>query len=230
MTIDQQYNAARTEFKSSMKMNTKDGDIHHEHHRAARSAPASVQQANRERDEKIGAMKKQAEVAMARAPRRRSSMPTRRSSNAPRRSTTCNGTASASTASATRRPTRTASQEHGRLGPDEPGDRQELQRPRGRVLQALPDAGRLPQGEGRRERGADVRRHHRLDQGGAVPESGAERLARLPRRYCPVEAKPIAQEHCTGRDYTSKMGGKYARFCEAYLAHASLEKPPAPPT
>ena len=27
MTIDQQYNAARTEFKGSMKMNTKDGEI-----------------------------------------------------------------------------------------------------------------------------------------------------------------------------------------------------------
>ena len=43
--------------------------------------------------------------------------------------------------------------------------------------------------------------------------------------YCPVEAKPIAQEHCIGRDYTSKMGGKYARFCENYLANADFEQP-----
>ena len=43
--------------------------------------------------------------------------------------------------------------------------------------------------------------------------------------YCPVEAKPIAQQHCAGRDYTSKMGGKYARFCESYLANADFEKP-----
>jgi len=48
--------------------------------------------------------------------------------------------------------------------------------------------------------------------------------------YCPTEAKPIAQEHCVGRDYTSKMGGKYARFCESYLASNSLEKPPASAT
>jgi hypothetical protein len=47
--------------------------------------------------------------------------------------------------------------------------------------------------------------------------------------YCPVEAKPLAQEHCAGRDYTSKMGGKYAAFCQNYLAHASLEKPAAEP-
>jgi hypothetical protein len=47
--------------------------------------------------------------------------------------------------------------------------------------------------------------------------------------YCPVEAKPLAQEHCAGRDYTSKLGGKYGSFCQAYLAQASLEKPAAQP-
>jgi hypothetical protein len=46
-------------------------------------------------------------------------------------------------------------------------------------------------------------------------------------RYCLAEAKPIAQQNCTGRDYTSKMGGKYNDFCTAYLAQASLEKPAA---
>jgi len=43
--------------------------------------------------------------------------------------------------------------------------------------------------------------------------------------YCPVEAKPLAQEHCTGRDYTSRSGGKYATFCQNYLANADFEKP-----
>jgi hypothetical protein len=42
--------------------------------------------------------------------------------------------------------------------------------------------------------------------------------------FCPVEAKPIAQEHCAGRDYTSKMAGKYAVFCDSYLANADFEK------
>ena len=42
--------------------------------------------------------------------------------------------------------------------------------------------------------------------------------------YCPVEAKPIAQEHCTGRDYTSRNGGKYNAFCTNYLANADFEK------
>jgi hypothetical protein len=47
--------------------------------------------------------------------------------------------------------------------------------------------------------------------------------------YCLAEAKPIAQQNCVGRDYTSKMGGKYNEFCSAYLAQASLEKPAAKP-
>jgi hypothetical protein len=33
-------------------------------------------------------------------------------------------------------------------------------------------------------------------------------------------------EHCGGRDYTSKMGGKYAAFCQNYLANADFERPP----
>jgi hypothetical protein len=44
--------------------------------------------------------------------------------------------------------------------------------------------------------------------------------------YCPVQAKPIAMEHCTGRDYTSRNGGKYNVFCTNYLANADFERPP----
>jgi hypothetical protein len=54
-------------------------------------------------------------------------------------------------------------------------------------------------------------------QGGSLAFVGA---------YCPVEAKPIAMEHCGGRDYTSKMGGKYSAFCTNYLANADFEQPP----
>jgi hypothetical protein len=42
--------------------------------------------------------------------------------------------------------------------------------------------------------------------------------------YCPVEAKPLAEVHCTGRDYTSRSGGKYAAFCENYLANNDFER------
>ena len=49
-----------------------------------------------------------------------------------------------------------------------------------------------------------------------------ENLAYL-GRFCPVEAKPIAQQHCAGRSYTSKVKDKYSDFCRAYLAKADLE-------
>ena len=47
-------------------------------------------------------------------------------------------------------------------------------------------------------------------------------------RYCPVEAKPVAQQHCAGRDFTalSASGGKgdkYSAFCYAYLSNSQLE-------
>ena len=46
-------------------------------------------------------------------------------------------------------------------------------------------------------------------------------------RYCPVEAKPLAQKHCAGRDFTALRasggkGDKYDAFCYAYLSNASL--------
>ena len=59
-------------------------------------------------------------------------------------------------------------------------------------------------------------------------------------RYCLAEAKPLADKHCAGRDFTAlrlgqgKKGDKYSDFCMAYLSNASLaqrsrrEAPAAP--
>jgi hypothetical protein len=48
-------------------------------------------------------------------------------------------------------------------------------------------------------------------------------------RYCLAEAKPIAEQHCVGRSYTSQARDKYSDFCSAYLAQASIEQPRAAP-
>jgi hypothetical protein len=50
-------------------------------------------------------------------------------------------------------------------------------------------------------------------------------------RYCPVEAKPFAEKHCAGRDFTALRaaggkGDKYDDFCLAYLSRASLAASP----
>jgi len=59
-------------------------------------------------------------------------------------------------------------------------------------------------------------------------------------RFCPAEAKPIAQAHCVGRGYTAgrsftfagtKKGDKYETFCRNYLANADFaerERPSEP--
>jgi hypothetical protein len=52
----------------------------------------------------------------------------------------------------------------------------------------------------------------------------AEDLAFLGSQ-CPVEAKPLAQAHCAGRSYTSQIKDKYSDFCSAYLSHAKLDEP-----
>jgi hypothetical protein len=44
-------------------------------------------------------------------------------------------------------------------------------------------------------------------------------------RYCPVEAKPYAQQHCAGRQFTSAPRDKYTEFCQTYLANRDLNEP-----
>ncbi len=43
-------------------------------------------------------------------------------------------------------------------------------------------------------------------------------------RFCPAEAKPVAQKHCAGRGFTSRVKDKYSDFCSSYLANADLEE------
>jgi hypothetical protein len=42
-------------------------------------------------------------------------------------------------------------------------------------------------------------------------------------RFCPVEGKAYAQQHCAGRDFTSAPQDKYTQFCRSYLANRDLE-------
>jgi hypothetical protein len=41
--------------------------------------------------------------------------------------------------------------------------------------------------------------------------------------HCPVQAKPLAEVQCKGRDFTSKQGGKYAAFCMNYMANKDFD-------
>lgn len=49
-------------------------------------------------------------------------------------------------------------------------------------------------------------------------------------RYCPVEAKPLGEQHCAGRNFTAMRTAantskdKYHDFCVAYLSNADLQQ------
>ena len=221
MIVDQQYNAARTEFKGSIKMTSKDGEF--VMNTTGRKVGAcNVQQANRERDEKIGAMKKQAEAGIAAG----AAAQKQAASQQIKQCTAALDTMQSS-----------AFGGHGHCY-KKTADKQCQQ-----IAEAYPEAAKTCAA-----RADEFCKRYQTQEGflkAKADESAAQmcgvttasiKAAQCPRAaqggslaflgtYCPNEAKPIAQEHCAGRDYTSKMGGKYGQFCQAYLANADFEKP-----
>jgi|SRR5688572_5726613 len=224
MTVDQQYNAARTEFKGSIKMNSKDGDF--VMNTTGRKVGAcNVQQANRERDEKIEGMKKQHAAAIAAGA-------AAQKQHAETQIKQCSAAVDNMQWSGL-----------GLYG--------QCYKKADANCKSSMDASNQMSPEIAKSCNARVAEFCKRyqTQEGFLKAKGDENAARMcgvttasvkaaqcPKAaqseslaflgtYCPVEAKPLAQQHCAGRDYTSKMGGKYARFCEAYLANADFEKP-----
>jgi hypothetical protein len=219
MTVDQQYNAARTEFKGTMKMTSKDGDMTM-NMSGRKVGGCDVQEAKREREEKSAAIKKRMDdgaAASAAAIKQQSDMHIKN----------CNAAVE--------------TMEYGRLG-NQVGCYKKGGKDCQAFAQAYPEAQKACSA-----RAAEFCTRYQT-QDGFVKAKGDEEAAKMcgvstaaikaaqcPRAaqggslaflgaYCPVEAKPLAQEHCAGRDYTSKMGGKYATFCAGYLANADFEK------
>ena len=224
MTVDQQYNAARTEFKGSIKMTSKDGDF--VMNTTGRKVGAcNVQQAAKERDEKIAGMKKQAAAAQAQGAAAQKqyvdSQIKQCSAAVDNMQWTglgvygqCHNKTDASCKSSM-----TSSDQ---MSPEV------AKTCNARVVEFCK---RYQTQEGFLKAKADENAAQMCGVSTATIKAAqcpkaaqSESLAFL-GAYCPAEAKPIAQQHCAGRDYTSKMGGKYARFCESYLANADFEKP-----
>ncbi len=228
MTVDQQYNAARTEFKGSMKMTGKDGEMTISTV-GRKVGTCNVQEAKREREEKVGAMKKQAEanIAQARAQQK---------GDTDRQLKEC--------------ATGADSMEFARLGIYGRCYRKGDKDCKGMVdglSQVSPELVK-----GCTAKAAEYCKRFQTQEGflkakgdeaaakGCGVSTASIKAAQCPRAaqsgslaflgaFCPVEAKPIAQEHCAGRDYTSKTGGKYAVFCQSYLANADFEKDESQP-
>jgi hypothetical protein len=220
MTVDQQFNAARTEFKGSMKMTGKDGDF--TMNTTGRKVGAcSVQEAKREQDQKVAAIKKQVDDGNAASAAHIKKLSDQQIKD-------CNAALE--------------SMEYGRLGIGFQCYKKEATKDCQAHAKSFPEAAKACTA-----RTADFCKRYQTQEG-FLKTKGKEtvsqmcgvsaasiKAAQCPRAaqggslaflgaYCPAEAKPLAQEHCAGRDYTSKLGGKYAAFCMNYLAHADFEK------
>ena len=158
----------------------------HEHDRAQGRRLRRGSRRTASATQKMGAMKKQADGRHGRG--RRGAEAGRRSADQAvqrRARRTWSGAGSASTASATRRPTRNASAQHESSDEMSPEIAKSCNARMAEFCKRYQTQEGFLKARGGRDRGADVRRHHRLDQGGAVPEGRAGRLARLPRRLLP---------------------------------------------
>jgi len=224
MTVDQQYNAARTEFKGGIKMTSKDGDFNM-NTTGRKVGACNVQQAAKERDEKSAAMKKQVEVAMAQGAAAKKQYADSQIKQCGTALDTMNysgfyvyGQCYKKTDAKCKSEMSTSDQ----MGPEI------AKSCNARVAEFCK---RYQTQEGFLKAKADENAAQMCGvttasvKAAQCPKAAQSESLAFLGTYCPVEAKPLAQQHCAGRDYTSKMGGKYARFCEAYLANADFEKP-----
>jgi hypothetical protein len=219
MTIDQQFNAARTEFKGTMKMTGKDGDMTM-NTVGRKVGTCDVQEAKREMDQRTAAFKKQSDDANAAQAAGLKKMSDDEIQQ-------CNAAVE--------------NMDVGRLGAQTQCYKKTSKSCQDHA-KMFPEAWKACSA-----RTAEFCKRYQTQEGflktkqkeyvsGVCGVSAASiKAAQCPRAlkseslaflgaYCPVEAKPLAQEQCTGRDYTSKMGGKYNAFCSNYLANAEFEK------
>jgi hypothetical protein len=213
------YNAAHTEYKGSMKMTTRDGEKMTMNMSGRKVGACDVQQAKRERDEKVAEGKRQ--VAALQAQQAASQK-----------------AAAANCAKAVETMNLDLLDPYGRC--------ERL----GGACEAMKQADPRTASACMKSHAELCKRYQTMD--GFLKANGSEEIAQsckldraaivaaqCPRaqksgnlaylgRFCPTEAKPIAQEHCAGRGYTSRMDDKHRDFCSEYLARSSLEEAPQP--
>ncbi len=224
MVIEQKYNAARTEFKGTMSFSGKDGDMTMTTV-GRRVGTCDVQQANREREAKIAAVQKQAAEGQAQAE-------AARKRQAELQMKECAAAVD--------------SMQFSRLGVYGQCHRKDGDANCKSIMDAVSQAN--PQvAKACNARASEFCRRFQTQEGflkARADETAAQacgvstaaiKAEQCPKAakagaleflgaYCPAEAKPIAEVHCARRDYTSKMDGKYARFCERYLANADFAR------
>jgi hypothetical protein len=217
--IDQTFNAARTEYKGTMKMTTRDGDM--TMNMSGRKIGAcDAQQARKQQDAKMAALKAQGERAQADAMANIKKSQDQQIQECGKAVETM---------------------DMNKLGVFS----QCKQKPQLCKAKSSDEGGKRVATACNANQAEFCKRYQ--TQEGFLKAKGDERAAQMcglsaqkvkaslcPRaaqseslafvaRFCPAEAKPLAQKYCAGRDYTSMQGGKYASFCQTYLSNKDLE-------
>ena len=219
--IEQTYNAARTEYKGTMKMKTRDGDMTMTMNgRKVGSCDAKQQTA--QRDQQQAAIKQQVQQGQAQAAAMFAKM-------------NADQIAQCSEAVETM-----DARKFGMFGPCEHGEEScRAMRSQDHYKEAASKCSA--------SRAEYCKRYQTLD--GFQKAKGDESAARMcnvsvaqvkaahcPRaakdenlhflvEFCHAEAKPVAQARCVGREYTSRIQDKYSGFCLAYYTKHMDERP-----
>jgi hypothetical protein len=220
-TIEQTFNAARTEYRQTMKMKTRDGDM--EMSATGRKVgTCDAQQARRKQDQQIAALQQQSNAAMAQGQAQMAKFESDQIKQ-------CTGALEGMNAqgfglfgqcsaqkSACDSMTQGAPKAAKTCAANVAEYCQRYRSLEGFLSAKGDEAGARMCGVSREQ----VRASH------CPRAQKAENLEYL-GRFCLAEAKPIAEQHCVGRSYTSQVKDKYSDFCSAYLAQAGIESQPA---
>jgi hypothetical protein len=225
MSIDQTYNAARTEFKGVMKMNGKQGDMTI-NTTGRKVGTCDVAQTRKETDQKVAAMKKQVEVGQAQGAAAMKQAEDQMIKQCATAVDKMQYSGLGMYGQCYRKPEtdKTCKQAIGAQNQVRPEVAKSCNGHVVEFCKRLQTANGFMKAEstvenaaamcGASAKGIKASLCPRAEKDGSLAFLGA---------HCPVEAKSLAQAQCAGRDYTSKLGGKYAAFCVNYLANADFE-------
>jgi hypothetical protein len=222
MTLDQTYNAARTSYKGTMRMTSKEGEM--VMNTAGRKVgTCDAQQARREREERVATAKSDAARYQAQAA-------AQRKQSEASQIQACQKALDAMDFRRFGQYSRESCAEGSQLRGIMMGDDGQ-KKVFGSCCAKVSDfCSRLQTEEGFLKAKGDEQAAASCGLSGAqikaklCPRAAEKQSLAFLGHYCPVEAKPLAQQHCAGRDYTSAQTGRFGEFCRAYLANADFEE------
>jgi len=220
--IEQTFNSAHTEYKGTMKMKTRDGDMTM-NMAGRRIGSCDAQQAKKQRDEQQAAVKQRAEKAQAQSAAAFAQMNT-------------NQVAQCQEAVQTME-----ARKFGIYGTCD-GNEETCKSMRSQdVYKEATSKCMASRAEYcRRYQTMDGFLQAKADEQGAkmcnvsvqkvkaaqCPQAGKTENLDFLINYCTDEARAVAKAHCAGREYTSRVQDKYTSYCAAYYTKHAGERPP----